>query len=147
MNSLITKIWSLAVMMSQSTATRLETMIKETVHILKQWGRSCSQESEMSPNVTRTFKARMIASSMCSLASALGKILVRNCLIKKRKRKRNRDKVNLRSGKKRELIKKERKSKSSKKRWRRKRSKAQWPRSRSNNKSLSGHSCSYSSEM
>lgn len=146
MNSPITRIWSLAVMMSQSTEMRLIMRTAETLRILKQWGKSCSQESEMSLNATRTFKAQMMTSLTFSLASDSGKILVRNCWIQKKKRKRKKNKVNSKNGRKRELIKKERKSTVSKKEWRRRKSRVRWLRSKSNNRSLSEHSCSYSSE-
>jgi hypothetical protein len=118
----------------------------EILRILKQWGKSCSQESERSLNATRTSKAQMMTSLTFSSASASGKILVKNCWIQKKKRKRKKNKVNLKSGRKRELIKKERKSTVSKKEWRKRKSKARWRRSKSNNRSLSEHSCNYSSE-
>ena len=146
MNLLTTRIWSLAVMMSQSTEMRLTMRTAEILRILKQWGKSCSQESERSLNATRTSKAQMMTSLTFSSASASGKILVKNCWIQKKKRKRKKNKVNLKSGRKRELIKKERKSTVSKKEWRKRKSKARWRRSKSNNRSLSEHSCNYSSE-
>lgn len=105
-----TKIWLLEAA-TKSTAARA-VMWAETKHTLKKWGRSFFRESVISVHSksgTRIWKTRIVMSLLrLSSVWALEKILARNCLSKKRKRRSVQAWVISKNGKRKNLLRKRR---------------------------------------